>query len=334
MRKVTMADVAKHANVSKSTVSQYLNSRFDYMGKATKKRIEQSILELGYQPNAVARSLKQKKTFTIGVIVANILHSFSTQVIRTIEDICHENNYHVIVCNADDSPKKEKKYIEMLMAKQVDGLIVFPTGGNIELYESLVKNRYPLVFMDRIVPDVPVDTVILNNEKASELAINHFVKKGYERIGIITTSLIQKITPRIERIEGYKKALNKRSIAVQDEYVRGIEIKEITASLEAMFSLPKPPQAILAGNDLSLMEVLRYARDHKKQIPQDFALIGIDEVSFASIYSPALTIIKQPTLAMGEKAATLLIEKIEKADTEKEIQVYRFEPELVVRESC
>ncbi|PLR87860.1 substrate-binding domain-containing protein [Bacillus sp. V33-4] len=334
MRKVTMADVAKHANVSKSTVSQYLNSRFDYMGKATKKRIEQSILELGYQPNAVARSLKQKKTFTIGVIVANILHSFSTQVIRTIEDICHENDYHVIVCNADDSPKKEKKYIEMLMAKQVDGLIVFPTGGNIELYESLVKNRYPLVFMDRIVPDVPVDTVILNNEKASELAINHFVKKGYERIGIITTSLIQKITPRLERIEGYKKALNKRNIAVQAEYVRGIEVQEISASLQAMFSLPKPPQAILAGNDLSLMEVLRYARDYKKQIPDDFALMGIDEVSFASIYSPALTIIKQPTLEMGEKAATLLIEKIEKANTEKEVQIYRYEPELIVRESC
>ncbi|PLS17714.1 LacI family transcriptional regulator [Bacillus sp. M6-12] len=334
MKRVTMADVAKHANVSKSTVSQYLNKRYDYMGEDTKKRIEKSILELGYQPNALARSLKQKKTSTIGVIVANILHAFSTQLIRTIEDVCHENDYHVIVCNADDDPHKEKKYIEMLRAKQVDGLIVFPTGGNVELYLDLLTSRYPLVFMDRIVPDIPIDTILLNNENASRLAVNHFLKRGYERIGIVTTSLDHRITPRMERLEGYKKALEDQGLPLKEEYMIGVEVSKMKGELKKMFSLPEPPQAILAGNDLSLIEVLNYVKQQQLSVPDDIGLIGIDEVSFANIYNPALTTVKQPGAEMGQKAAALLFERIENGDSQTDIKIHRFEPELIVRDSC
>src|SRR5699024_7590258 len=131
VKRVTISDVAQHAGVSKSTVSQYLNRRYDYMGKNTKEKIESAIKELEYSPNMVARSLKQKSSTTIGVIVANILHVFSTQVIRAIEDFCHDKGFHVIVCNADDNPNKEKTYIDMLRAKQVDGIIAFPTGDNV-----------------------------------------------------------------------------------------------------------------------------------------------------------------------------------------------------------
>lgn len=125
MKRITIQDVARLAGVSKSTISQYLNKRYDYMSEETKKRIEAAINELGYEPNFIARSLKQKKTSTIAVIVANILHSFSTKVIRAVEDYCNENGFHVIVCNADDDPEKEANYIRMLRAKQVDGMIVF-----------------------------------------------------------------------------------------------------------------------------------------------------------------------------------------------------------------
>ncbi|AUJ24808.1 HTH-type transcriptional regulator KdgR [Virgibacillus dokdonensis] len=107
MKKVTITDVATYAGVSKSTVSQFLNKRFDYMSVKTKERVDAAIKELGYQPNIIARSLKQRSTKTIGVIVANILHDFSTRVIRAIEDYCHTEDYHVIVCNADDNPEKK-----------------------------------------------------------------------------------------------------------------------------------------------------------------------------------------------------------------------------------
>ncbi len=205
MKTITIEDVAQHAKVSKSTVSQYLNKRYDYMSEKTKERIEETIQELGYHPNIVARSLKQKTTSTIGVIVANILHAYSTQVIRAIEDTCHEYDFHIIVCNADDNPEKEKKYIEMLRAKQVDGIIIFPTGGNVTLYQRMLDENYPIVFIDRLVPNIPISSFMLDNEKASKLAIDYFVSKGYERIGMITTSIIKNISPELNGLMDIKR---------------------------------------------------------------------------------------------------------------------------------
>ncbi|GBF10654.1 substrate-binding domain-containing protein [Tepidibacillus sp. HK-1] len=334
MKRVTMADVAKLADVSKSTVSQYLNKRYDYMGEATKLRIEQAIRQLAYQPNIVARSLKQKRTSTIGVIVANILHSFSTQVIRAIEDTCHENEIHVIVCNADDDPHKEQNYINMLRAKQVDGIIIFPTGGNIDLYQSMVNEQYPIVFVDRIVKEVNVDTILLDNESASMLAVEHFVLNGHQKIGIITPTLENNITPRIERINGYKKALQKYNLTINESYVKGLEIDRIYYGLEKMFTLEKPPTALIAGNDRSLLEILKFVKEKGFKIPKDLSVIGIDEVPFANIFDPAITTISQPTFEMGKKAAEILLKRINTTEIENsQPQIYRFQPTLLLRDS-
>src|SRR3954465_5055821 len=182
MENVTMADVAKAAGVSKSTVSQFLNKRFEYMGEKTKLKIEEAIAELGYQPNFIARSLKQKRTSMVGIIVANITHYFSTEISRAIEDFFHKHDLHAIVCNADDDPEKEKKYIEMLRAKQVDGLIIFPTGQNNDLYETMVKQGYPVVFVDRKVENLDVFSVITNNTESTYKAIQHFIENGHKNI--------------------------------------------------------------------------------------------------------------------------------------------------------
>jgi LacI family transcriptional regulator, kdg operon repressor len=333
MKTVTMADVAKHASVSKSTVSQYLNKRFEYMSDETKKRIEDAIVELGYKPNIVARSLKQKTTSTIGVIVANILHVFSTQVIRAIEDICHEQDFHIIVCNADDNEEKEKRYIEMLRAKQVDGLIIFPTGGNVELYQNMVREKYPVIFVDRHKPEVDIPSIMLDNEKAAALAVQHFIGKGYERIGMITTAICN-VTPRIERVNGYKKALQDNGLVFIEDYVRSVDIPKIQSELKKMMSLKKPPQAILAGNDLALLEVLKYAKENLLKVPSDLALIGIDDVSFGNLYNPPLTTVAQPAFEMGKKAAQLLLKKIKKEEDTVDQNISRFEPKLIIRESC
>ena len=114
--------------------------------KLHENELKLAVEELDYRPNTVARSLTQKSTFTVGVIVANILHSFSTHIIRAIENKFYEQGFHIIVCNADDEPEKEKEYIEMLMAKQVDGIIIFPTGGNIDLYKKMKKSQFSTRF--------------------------------------------------------------------------------------------------------------------------------------------------------------------------------------------
>lgn len=332
MKAVTMADVARHANVSKSTVSQYVNNRFDYMSEETKKRIEQTIIELDYRPNILARSLKQKSTTTIGVIVANILHTFSTQVIRTIEDECNEAGFHVMVCNADDDPEKEKKYIEMLRAKQVDGIIILPTGNNIALYEEMVKSKYPVVFVDRTVPNMKIPSVMLDNERAAGLAVEHLLQNGYERIGIIT-NVVKNVTPRVERINGYKNALVNNGVSVNEDYIKNLEVTQVAQGLQEMLLLQPPPQAILAGNDLVLIEVLKHIKRKEIQIPSELAVIGIDEVSFSEFYEPPLTIVEQPTIEIGKKAAELLLKIITDKESVPEEEIYRFEPVLNIRES-
>jgi LacI family transcriptional regulator, kdg operon repressor len=334
MKKVTIADVAQRAGVSKSTVSQYLNQRFDYMGEQTKTRIEEAIAALEYSPNILARSLKQKSTTTIGVIVANILHVFSTQVIRAIEDVCNEHNFHVIICNADDQPEKEKKYIEMLRAKQVDGIIAVPTGGNVAQYQDLVKKNFPIVFMDRIIRGVDIDTVLLDNEKASFLAVEALIKQGYSQIAMISPPLGPNMTPREERLNGYKKALQQHQIPLDERYLVTSEISEMQVSIDRLIQLPNPPKAILAVNDRVLKHLLTYVKKQQMRIPEDIAVIGIDDVPYADIFSPALTTVAQPAFKMGEKAANLLFEKMQNKEWSNQAQVYRFEPELIVRESC
>ncbi len=333
MKPITMADVAKHAKVSKSTVSQYLNKRYDYMSEETKIRIEESIRELDYRPNILARSLKQKTTTTIGVIVANILHTFSSQVIRAIEDICNDAEFHLIVCNADDDPVKEKKYIEMLRAKQVDGVIILPTGNNEDIYMDMWSSGYPVIFVDRTVADIPITSVMLDNEKASRLAVQHFIDKGYRDIAIIT-NVIRNVTPRIERIAGYKKTLKENSIEVKDDYIKTLEINNIQKGIKELLELKNPPKALLAGNDLTLIEILKYVKKENMKIPSDIAVIGIDDVSFATFYEPPLTIIEQPAFEIGKKAAELIMDKIQNQKSDVENKVYRFEPKLVERESC
>ncbi|WP_188206784.1 LacI family DNA-binding transcriptional regulator [Alkalibacillus aidingensis] len=333
MRTVTITDVAEKAGVSKSTVSQYMNQRYEYMGEKTKERIAEAIDELGYQPNIVARSLKQKTSTTIGVIVANIAHEFSTQIVRSIEEYCNASNYHIIVCNAEDNPEKEKKYIDMLRAKQVDGIIAFPTSMNVDLYRELTLENYPMIFIDRHVPEVEVGSIMLDNKKAAQLAVDEFIEHGYSRTGILTTSIQNHVTPRIERIEGFIETLHDRDLPVNEQFIRGVEVDQIPKELGKMMEQPEPPEAILAGNDLSLIAILKYVKENNLTIPEDLALIGIDDVPFASVYYPELTTISQPTTDMGRRAAELLINRI-KGEKQSEQARYSFEPTLIRRASC
>lgn len=332
MKAITMEDVARKAKVSKSTVSQYINNRYEYMSEETRKRIQTAIETLGYQPNYVAKSLKQKKTSTIGVIVSNILHYFSTQVIHSVEDVCNSSNFSVIVCNADNDPLKERKYIEMMRAKQIDGLIIAPTQSNYELYRQMMKEKYPFVFVDRLVEGIDVPSILMDNESASDIAVNHLYEKGYTKIGMLVNSLADNVTPRIERLVGYKKALAQRGLPVLSDYYAGVPVKEMQAELNRMFSLPDPPHAFVAGNDVVLLEVLRFVKNKGFRIPEDVALVSIDEVSFSEIYHPRLTTISQPAIHMGKRAAEILLKQIETGGAGDPEEI-RYSVNLIERDS-
>lgn len=329
MARVTMAVVAKEAGVSKSTVSQFLNGRFEYMGEDTRKKIDEAIKKLGYQPNYLARSLKQKRTSMIGVIVGNIMHRLSTEVSRSIEDYCHDHDMQAIICNADDNPEKERKYIEVLRAKQVDGLIIFPTGQNVELYKSMIKEGYPVVFMDRKVDGLKVNSVLAANIEATAESIRHLISNGHKRIAIATQPL--SISPRVDRLQGYKQALNEASLPVRAEYMVHSDIKKMKQELDKLICLQEPPTALFAGNDLVFLEVLEFLKEKRMKIGRDIALVVFDNIPFAHLVETPVTTIAQPGYAMGQKAAEVLLQQI-KEDTQ-DFHEYVFPCELVIRES-
>ncbi|SDC16859.1 transcriptional regulator, LacI family [Paenibacillus sp. UNCCL117] len=331
-KKATLQDVANTAKVSKSTVSQYLNQRYEYMSTETKMRIEQTIEALEYQPNIIARSLKQKTTATIGVIVANLLHRFSTEITRAIEDYCHAHDYHVIVCNTDEDPSKEKKYIDMLKAKQVDGLIIIPTCQNDEVYRQLVDEQYPVVFLDRKVDGLPINMVVMDNVHSAYTCTSHLISQGHKEIAIITPPL--NISTRSERIQGYKAALLDHGIKFSDQYVRSVNLSEVARQMNELFQMKKPPTALLAGNDLVLMEVLPYLLKNNIRIPDELAVAVIDDVSFADFVSPPLTTFKHPAVEMANKAAELMLGQIKSRELpEIGSNIISFNGRLQVRKS-
>ncbi|WP_026565687.1 LacI family DNA-binding transcriptional regulator [Bacillus sp. UNC41MFS5] len=320
MEKVTMADVAKAAGVSKSTVSQYLNKRFEYMGEKTKRKIEEAIEELGYQPNFIARSLKQKRTSMVGIIVANITHYFSTEISRAIEDFCHKHDLHAIVCNADDDPEKEKKYIEMLRAKQVDGLIIFPTGKNNDLYKRMVKQGYPVVFVDRKVENLDVFSIITDNTDSTYKAVQHLIEKGHQNIAFVVQPLT--VSTRIDRLAGYKKALTDSDIEVNPDFIIEASIPELKSKIEQLFSLDVKPTAIFAANDRVLLAVLEFLKEKGIKLGNELELVVFDNIPFAYLLEAPISFIVQPAKDMGKKAAELLFEQINKENIHPEVFVF------------
>ncbi len=333
MKKITMQDVALKAGVSKSTVSQYINNRFEFMGASTKLRVEAAIKDLGYIPNQVAKSLKQKKTGTIGVIVANILHTFSTEIIRAIEDECERNGFHLFVCNADDQPEKERAYIDMLVAKQVDGLIIFPTNGNYDYYKQLKNAEFPIVFVDRMINEAIFPTLLLDNESASRIAVDQLVKKGKKKVGLVSTSITQHVTPRIERINGYKKAMAEYGLEIEEDWIIAQDKQEIGNRLQHLWDSANRPEAFFATNDLALIELLKFIKKNGLSIPADIGVIAIDDSPFLAIATPPISVIRQPTFEIGQDAAHTLLELIGSKDFKEKYEERRYLPILVERES-
>jgi len=334
MKRPTISDVALLAGVSRSTVSQYLNKRYKHMSEATQEKIRLSIDELHYQPNELARGLKQKKTSMIGIIVATITSEFTTEIVRSIEDECLKKGIQLIICNADDDVEKEKQYINMLVARQIDGLITFPNAENRMLYQELLNQKYPLVFLDRKIDGIAVPTILFDNAEASRRAVDCFVQNGHDKIAVLTKPMGEYfITTRFERIEGYKQGLNEHSIPVREEYIYSVEMNEMQNALKNLFELDDPPTAILAGNDMILEEVLVFAKEQKYEVANKFSVIGIDDVLFAKIYTPAITTISQPTYEMGKKSAQVLMALINEEKEDSVVMTYRFPPIFNDRES-
>ncbi|MGB9857820.1 MAG: LacI family DNA-binding transcriptional regulator [Dictyoglomaceae bacterium] len=331
---VTLKDIALKAGVSKSTVSRVLNNKGN-VNPTLKRKVKKIAKELGYYPNILAISLKKKRTYTIGVIISNILNPFFTSVVRGIEDTAMKNNFNIILCNADEDPKKEGVYIDLLRSKKVDGMIIATTGENKEHFSALEREKIPVVLVDRKVEGSNFDTIITDNKKGAFEAVKHFIETGYTRIGIITGPI--NITTSFERLEGYKLALKRYKIPFDEKLIKIGEFKEESGykNMKELLKIKNPPKAIFAGNYLIALGVYDAIKEYGLKIPEDIAVITFDDFPWFKHLSPSLTAVSQPTYKLGAYAVKRLLKLIEEGipySTERKQIVLK--NSLVIRESC
>ncbi len=310
---VTMRDVAELAGVSVTTVSHVVNKTRPVSDELC-RRVISAMSELGYQPNALARSLRRKKTHTLGMIIPDSANPFFAEVARGIEDTSFEQGYSVILCNSDGHLAEELLYINVLVEKQVDGILFVAAGASTEHIYALQSRQMPVVVVDRDVPDVAVDSVLVDNARGGWLATQHLIDLGHRRIGCITGA--SDLTPSADRITGYRQALIENSIPVAETLiVKGdFQYESGYQAAQRLLALDDPPTAIFACNDLMAVGAISLTVELGRQVPADLSIVGFDDVRLASFTNPPLTTIAQPKYEMGVLGATMLLERLRNRD--------------------
>ncbi|UTR06898.1 LacI family DNA-binding transcriptional regulator [Alkalihalobacillus sp. LMS6] len=317
----TIRDVAKYANVSVATVSRVLNNK-GYVSKVAEEAVQQAISALNYKPNAVARSLYNKKSRMIGLLIPDIANPFFPEVARAIEDVALKAGYTVVLCNTDSKLEKERHYLNTLEQKYVDGIIAATGVGSYDHYKDL---NVPIVALDRYISeDVP--TVMVENKQGARIATEHLVEQGCTylvhlrgRSGLGTAD---------DRYEGFKETVeryNVKHIVVET----GFNIHTAEAKMRKLLSQHPKIDGIFAGSDVTAAGAMKAAHTLKRAIPDDLQIIGFDGIAYGEMLSPSLSTMKQPIYRIGEKAISLLIEQIEKKNVET--HHYVFPPVLQLR---
>ncbi|GAE27738.1 transcriptional regulator [Halalkalibacter wakoensis JCM 9140] len=331
---VTINDVAKKAGVSKSSVSRVLNGNFEHMSEEMKNKILRAVKDLNYTPNSVAQSLKKKSTKTIGIILSDISNPFWSGVLKGVQSECMRNGYGLMVSSSFEDPSVEEENILTLRNKQVDGLIVNTTGRNTDLFNELVKEKYPFVFFDRFSNDLQTDTVIVNNILGAKKTIQYLIDQGHDRIAILLYPTENK-SPRIDRLEGYKQALLENNFPIDESLIKICDETNgsgIEATKEVL-KLSQRATAIFSTNTLLNLEVLMGAKKLGFKVPEDVSVFGYDDYPWVPLLDPPLNTVAQPAYEMGKKATALLIKKMKSGKVQKS-KIIQLEPELMIRSSC
>jgi LacI family transcriptional regulator len=316
MARPTISEVAKAARVSKSTVSRVLNGGGGYVSAATRDAVMRVIEELNYRPSSLARGLSLQRTHTIGVLIADVSHPFSGEMIRGVEEIAFAQQCDLFLCNMMHDPSRYARLIHALLDKQVDGVLVLTSTLPEEFLAMLTASHVPLVALDFTTrPPLPnAGWVRINFLPGIQEAVDHLLALGHRQLGYITSPLHRRNVPSVEhKQEAFVQALRARDI--DPHTIRLAEgNQQIEGGKRALHELmqgAQPPTAILAGDDYAAFGVLWAARDLGIRLPDELSVIGIDNLPMAADVSPPLTTIIYPRYAVGRVAATMLFELIQ-----------------------
>ncbi len=310
----TIRDVANLAKVSIATVSRVLNNT-DPVSPELEKRVLEAVKKLSYQPNKVARSLRRSESLTVGVLIPDSRNPFFAELAKGVEDMCSNEGYTVVLCNTDEQPDKAIYHLNTLYQQRVAGLIVVSPGQIIPQLQKLLDRGYPIVIADRPLPALETDTVVADHYGGASQAIQHLVDLGHRRIGLIVSNRYLE-TIKL-RWAGVEDTLRAAGIPVEERFIydRGDFLPQSGyAGAEILLHQNPPPTAIFTFNDLMAYGVLHYAQTHSWEIPSRLSVIGFDDILISSYTVPSLSTIAQPKYELGQKAAEILLRRIQKSE--------------------
>lgn len=330
--KITLKDVAKMAGVSPSTVSRVITESSELNIKdETRQRILDAVKKLDYKPNAIARSLRIKSTSTLGMIIPDITNSFFSILFKGAEKLASEKGFSIILCNTDDNLIKAGKLVNSLRQRQVDGLLLATTNIDEGILQDMNLKKYPHVFVNRRLNNEIESSVLVDNFMGTTLAMEHLIALGHSKIAHISGP--SSVDTAIKRRNAYKFLLESNNMPYDEDLLVESEMTE-EGGYKAFNELIKRHAdftAIYAANDLIAIGVISAAKQKGFQIPEDFSIVGFDDLPIAEKISPGLTTIKIPIYEMGYMAADILIKDIKKEYNY--VNKLVFKPELVIRDS-
>lgn len=327
----TIKDIARETGFSYATVSRALNNKYG-VKKSTREKILAAAKARGYTANDIARGLVKKQTHSIGLIIPDISNPFFPQVASGVEDGAKEKGYSVFLCNTNYETEREKLYIKRLAEKRVDGIILASGFQAPVPSEHLSVGSIPVVSICGRFENVHKSFVAIDNERGGFLATKHLVERGYTTIGFIGSQGLE--FPESQRYKGYRQALDRFGLEFDPRWVYEGDLKRETGYevIKRILSAGDHPRALFVENDLMALGVIQGAKELGCRIPEDIAVVGFDDITFASFPEIGLTTVRQPKYEMGKLAVGILLDQIFKGSS-SESKKCILEPELVVRTS-
>lgn len=328
---VTIKDVAREAGVSTATVSRVINND-NRITPATRQRVLRVVSRLNYKVNGLARSLKSKRSLTVGMVVPELDNIFFMRVARGVEDLLGERGYSMIVVNTRESRLRENSAVELLLEKQVDGIIIVPSERDGSHLTICTQASIPIVLVDRLVQGFESDAVLVDNQDATYRAIRDLIAQGHRSFGFIGGD--RSIFTAEERYQGFLHALQDARIVVEERNIRfgDYHMESGFVLMRQLMEQPQPPHTVMVANYFMHLGVVRYVSTNRAAIPQDLFIASFDNMEFSSASGVAGLSIAQPIDEIGRRAAEILMQRIN-GDTTDWPQITRLPTTVITHDT-
>ena len=326
----TIHDVAKRAGVASKTVSRVINDD-GYISTKTREKVNEAIAELGFVPNALARSLRSKRTNTLALVLTDITNPFFTVIARGVEDTASEAGYNVFFCNSNESEEEEEKNIMLILQKKVDGILLVPAGGSSKTINLIKEHDTPVVIIDRKV-SVPADIVRCDSETGAYQLVKLLLDLGHNNIALINGPA--NVSTSTDRFNGYKKAIDEAGLIDKEICYYGAFSQQSGYELtkKVLSQIPRPT-AIFATSSIIAIGVQWALNDMGIKVPDEIAVVGFDDLPSNLVVKPILTVAAQPAYEMGRKATELILNRLKNPVANNEYQNIILPVEIIIRSS-